>query len=285
MGAIQFNQTGHNKFETGDDHGVLFVMAGTGDTVPTVPASTDLPAGITLPSTAEYANGTIKASAYKAGVAWLGLTAVTKSPSGADETELWADNIKYGSMRAAEKFGATIESYTYPEEFEECDGGALSTSYIAEGDTTPTVVNLGGVRVGQQSRKKFGFVFRSRVGDDQNPERGYKYHFVYNASASPSEQSFATVNDSPDAITFSHEISADAVAFFHERFKNLKPTCELTIDTTILTETEKSNFEKLRVIVYGRDATTGTNPVAEIIPQLPCPDDILAIMTATGSPG
>ena len=254
MGAIQFNQTGQNKFETGDDHGVLFVMADTGDTVPTPPSSSDLPSGVT----------SITASVYRAGVPWLGLTAVTKSPSGADETELWADNIKYGSMRAAEKFGATIESYTYPTEFEECDGGAL----------------MSGVRVGQQSRKKFGFVYRSIVGDDQNPERGHKYHFIYNASASPSEQSYATVNDSPDAITFSHEISADSVAFSSSNFSDLKPTCELTIDTTRLTETEAANLEKLKAIVFGRDATTGTNPVTEIVPQLPSPDDILRIMTA-----
>jgi len=251
---IIHDDAGKKKFETGDDHGILFVMGdGTNDAkIPDVPDSTGLPTGVT-----------VSKSIYREGVSWEGLTAVTISPSGADETELWADNIKYGSFRAAEKFGATIESYTYPEEFEECDGAAI----------------LAGVRLGQQARKKFGFFFRSIVGTDLNPEAGYKYHFIYNSTASPSEKSYATVNDSPDAITFSHEISADAVSFTKSAFKDFKPVCELSIDSTTLTETQKANLDKLLDIVYGRDSSVDPS-VTEIKPQLLSPDDILAIMNA-----
>lgn len=258
MARIIHDTAEKKKFETGDDHGILFVMgdSSSDDMIPDKPDSTGLPTGVSVDD--------ITKSLYRAGVSWEGLTAVTVSPSGADETELWADNIKYASFRAAEKFGATIESYTYPEEFEECDGAAI----------------IAGVRIGQQKRKKFGFFFRSIVGDGNNPEAGYKYHFIYNSTASPSEKSYATVNDSPDAITFSHEISADTVSFVKAAYKDFKPVCELTIDTTTLTSTQKTNLDYLLDIVYGRDATTGASPVTEIMPQLLSPDDILTIMNA-----
>jgi hypothetical protein len=129
---------------------------------------------------------------YSKGVAWNGLTAVTESPSGADATDLWADNIKYASLRAAETYGATIECYTYPDEFAACNGEAEIAT---------------GVKIGQQTRSTFGFSYRSVIGDDVNPNRGYKLHLIYGATASPSQKSYATVNESPDAITFSYEIT------------------------------------------------------------------------------
>lgn len=261
MAKINHNAAGHNRYETGDDHGILFVMADAN--------STDKPDAVPAAALPTGAGGTpieVAVSLYEKGVAWEGLTAVTVSPSGADETELWADNKKYGSFRAAEKFGATIESYTYPEKFELCDGAAI----------------VAGVRVGQQSRKKFGFFFRSKVGNDLNPDAGYKYHWIYNSTASPSEKSYATVNDSPDAITFSHEISADAVTIpsWSSLGLSADSTCEISIDSSTLDAGLKANLDKVLAITYG--ATKGVDgSTVDIDPQLLSPEDILKIMSAS----
>lgn len=249
MAKIIFDADGSRYFEMGDKNAVLFVMAGTGDTKPVAP--TDL--GIT-----------VSQSNYKAGVGWMGITAWTDSPSGGEETELWADNIKYASFRAAEKSGGTIESYTVPIEFEECDGSAI----------------VEGVTVGQQTRKKFGAAYITQVGNDQDQNIGEKLHLVYNASASPSERSYATINENPDAITFSHEYSATQVAFSSSAYRHLAPTATLTIDTTHLTNGKSNkNYKDLLDVIFGRDASgEGQSAIAEITPQLPSPDDVLAIM-------
>lgn len=249
---LQFDTTGTRFFEMGDKYMALFVMATGTDTKPTAPADLGI---------------TIAQSNYKEGVAWMGITGITDSPSGAEETELWADNIKYASFRSAEKSGGTIESYTIPLEFEECDGSSI----------------VNGVTIGQQTRKKFGFAYITQVGNDQDQNIGEKLHIVYNASASPSERAYTTINDNPDAITFSHEYSADQVAFTDSEYRSLNPVSTLTIDTTHLTggKTNK-NYTDLLDVIFGRDADeSATTPIAEIEPQLPSPDDVLKIMART----
>lgn len=249
MPKLRFDTTGTRFFEMGDKNAVLFVMATATDTKPTAPADM----GITMAQ-----------SDYKAGVAWMGITGWTDSPSGGEETELWADNIKYASFRSAEKSGGTIESYTIPTEFEECDGAAV----------------LDGVIIGQQSRKKFGAAYITQVGNDQDQAIGEKLHLVYNASASPSERSYTTINDNPDAITFSHEYSADQVAFTAQEHATLNPVATLTIDTTKLVggKTNK-NYRDLCDIIFGRDASgEGATAVTDITAQLPSPDDVLFLM-------
>ena len=179
---ITWDEVGKKFYETGTDRGVLFPYDSTN-------------------------------KAYGAGVAWNGLTGFTDSPSGADETSLYADNIKYVSIRAAEEYGGTITAYTYPDEFAECDG-----SYA-----------LNGVAVGQQKRKSFGFSVRTLVGNDTElNDCGYKIHLVYGASVSPSDKDYGTVNESPDAIEFSWEFTTTPVNVGPE----FKPTSHITIDTT-----------------------------------------------------
>ena len=254
MSRLTFDQDGTRKFETGNDWGVLYPIA-------TVSAA--------APTKSEYQTYT---SLYQEGVAWNGFTGVTESPSGADETELWADNIKYASFRAAEKFGGTIECYQFPDEFETCNGAVIEN----------------GVVVAQQNRTKWGLVYRSIVGNDQDPNAGEKLHIIYGCTTSPSEKAYTTVNESPDAITFSFEFSSVPTAFTATAYAvtaGLKPTCILTIDTTRLTNGKNNaNYKKLIDICYGRDADSTANPqVTEIKAQLPTPDDVLAIMgTALG---
>lgn len=226
MSKITWDGTGDKRFENGDDHGVIYVMSG----------------------------GT-----YGTGVAWNGLTAVTESPSGGDTNDLYADNIKYASLRGAESYGATIEAYTYPDEFAECDGSAQ----IADG-----------VYIGQQERKTFGFTFRSNIGDDTDNNKGYKLHIIYGATVSPSQKSYQTVNENPEAISFSWELKTVPVAVTGH-----KPTASLTIDSTL------ADAEKLAVledVLYGRDAqeASGNNPaVTALTPRLPLPDEVYTIMT------
>lgn len=221
MSKIIWDGTGQKRFETGDDHGVLYLLDQNG--------------------------------AYTNGVAWNGLTAVTESPSGAEPTDLWADNIKYATLRSTETYGCTIEAYTYPDEFAECDGSAE----LAEG-----------VKVGQQARKTFGFSFRSKIGDDVDNERGYKLHLIYGCTASPSDKSYQTVNESPDAITFSWEISTVPV-----NVTGFKPTSSIEIDSTT------ANDEYLAVlegVLYGTDPEgQGEGTTA----RLPLPDEVKKIMT------
>lgn len=217
MAALTWDGSGERLYETGVDRGVLYVM-GTGGT-------------------------------YGTGVAWNGLTGVTESPSGAEETALYADNIKYVSLYSAEEFGATIEAYTYPDEFEACNGSAELVD---------------GVTIGQQTRKTFGFSYRTLIGNDTDGQNhGYKIHLVYGATASPSEKAYATVNDSPEAVTFSWEITTTPV-----NVTGMKPTACITIDST---KADAECLAALEAKLYGSEPS-GT-------PTLPLPDEVKTIMT------
>lgn len=218
MAALTWDGSGERLYETGVDRGVLYVMS-TGGT-------------------------------YGTGVAWNGLTGVTESPSGAEETALYADNIKYVSLYSAEEFGATIEAYTYPDEFAECDGSAEL---------------VGGVTVGQQARKTFGLCYRTLLGNDTDGQsHGYKLHLIYGATASPSEKAYATVNDSPEAITFSWEITTTPV-----NVTGMSPTASITIDST---KADAECLAALEAKLYGSTEPSGT-------PTLPLPDEVKTIMT------
>lgn len=252
-GAILFDQDGTRKYHTGVSALALYVRRGTNDAAPTAAKYT--PSGGTAVTCSD--------SLYSKGVAWDGITTVTNSPSGGDETELWADNIKYGSMRAAEKSGGTIECYQYPPEFEVCNGNVISN----------------GVVVGQQSRRKFGFVYKSKVGDDTSTDAGEILHIVWNSSTSPSEHSNNTVNDSPDAGTFSFQYSSDSVAWTNAS-QTLKPCTTMDIDTTTLDSAKKAAYAVLISILYGKDESA-EGAQDNIDAQLLSPDDVIAIMGAT----
>lgn len=214
MAKLVFDESGKRFYETGVSKGVLYV---------------------------QDANGT-----YPAGVAWNGLTAVNEAPSGAEATPLYADDIKYLELRSAEEFGATIEAYTYPDEFEQCDGSAE----LAEG-----------VVIGQQARKAFGLCYKTIVGNDiQGNDFGYKLHLIYGATAAPSEKAYATVNDSPEALTFSWEITCTPV-----EVTGFKPTATVVIDS------RKVDPEKLAAL---EDKLYGT---ASEEAQLPLPAEIAAM--------
>ena len=216
MAKLVWDESGKRLYETGVEKGVLYVQGENGQ--------------------------------YQQGVAWNGLTAVTESPSGAEPTALYADDIKYLELFSAEEFGATIEAYTYPEEFEACDGSA----------------SLGtGVTIGQQDRKAFGICYRTVVGNDvKGNEHGYKLHLVYGAKAKPSEKAYATVNDSPEAVTFSWEVTTTPV-----NVAGFKPTATVTIDST------KIQPDKLKAI---EDKLYGTQDQE---PALLMPDEIKQIIT------
>ena len=229
MFNLVWDESGTKLYETGTDRGVLFPM-------------------------------NTKTKAYDKGVAWNGLTAVTESPSGADESALYADNIKYVSLRAAEEFGGTIEAYTYPDEFAACDGSAeLAT----------------GVYAGQQKRGVFGFCYRTILGNDQDlNDHGYKLHLVYGATASPSEKAYQTVNDSPEAVSFSWEFTTIPVAV-----EGFKPTACITIDSS---KADKTKLAALETIIYGTAATTGANPTAAVESRLPLPAEVMTLMKTNG---
>lgn len=215
MAKLTWDDTGKKIYETGVDRGVLYPIT-TGTT-------------------------------YGTGVPWNGLTAVNESPSGAESNPQYADNIKYLDLTSAEEFGFTIEAFTYPVEFEECDGSAQ----LAEG-----------IIIGQQTRKMFGFSYRSLVGNDtQGTDYGYKIHLVYGCKASPSEKSRSTVNDSPEAITFSWEITTTPV-----NVNGHKPTSHLIVDTTVA---DAGKVTQLETKLYGDDSS-GT-------PTLPTPDEVYAM--------
>lgn len=228
MSRIKWDQTGEKTFETGVDHGVLYPMV----------------------------NG-----AYPKGVAWNGLITVTESPSGAENTALYADNIKYLNLKSAEEFGATVECYTYPDEWAACDG----TKELATG-----------VLVGQQARQSFGLCYRTRIGNDTDGDsHGYKLHLIYNASASPSEKSYGTVSDSPEAITFSYEITTTPVAFTTTGSdgETYQPVASITIDST---KADSTKLKALEEILYGKDGESGTG----VDPKLPLPDEIVTLFAA-----
>lgn len=192
---------------------------------------------------------------YPLGVAWNGITAVTESPSGADTTPLYADDQKYLNLVSAEEFGATVEAYTYPDEFAQCDGSAEISA---------------GVTVGQQVRKAFGLAYKTTIGNDtDNYDYGYKLHIVYGAVAAPSEKGYATINDSPDAITFSWELTTTPVPV-----PGFRPSASITIDST---KADPTKLAALEAILFGADATT--EPEAEAVePRLPLPAEIIEIM-------
>ena len=193
---------------------------------------------------------------YPTGVAWNGLISVTESPSGAEASPIYADDIKYLNLISAEEFGATIEAYTYPDEFAACDGSAEVTE---------------GVSIGQQSRTAFGRCYRTTLGNDGAGEaHGYKLHLIYGALAAPSEKGYQTINDSPEAITFSWEVSTTPV-----EVAGFKPTASLTIDST---KVDAAKLAALETILYGADATTA--PVAPaVVARLPLPDEVKSLMT------
>lgn len=225
MTKIVWDATGKRYYETGVDHGVLYPQDSSGT--------------------------------YPKGVAWNGLTAVTESPSGAEATPLYADNIKYLNLISAEEFGATVEAYTYPDEFAQCDGSA---------EVAP------GVMIGQQNRKSFGLCYRTTMGNDVDGNSyGYKLHIIYGASASPSEKSYATINDSPEAITFSWELKTIPV-----NVTGFKPTASITIDSNKVDPVKLASLEE---ILYGKDPTElgGSDGVE---PRLPLPDEIVSIIGA-----
>lgn len=190
-------------------------------------------------------------SGYDKGVAWNGVTAISENPSGADVTDLYADNMKYASMRAAEQFGFTIEAYTYPDEWAECDGSREA---------------LDGVFLGQQPRKAFGLVYKSQIGDEVHPgmDKGFKLHIIYNSTASPSSRGYTTINDNPDAISFSWEANSTPV-----KVTGYKDTCEITIDSTAAKATK---LAALLDMIYGTENAE---------PTLPSPDEVLAAMQGT----
>ena len=214
MTAIVWDKTGERYYETGTKKGVLYPMV---------------------------------SGAYPKGVAWNGLTAVTESPSGAEPTALYADDIKYLNLMSAEEFGGTIEAYTYPDEFAECDGSA-------------TIV--AGVTIGQQTRKPFGLSYVTTLGNDtEGNDLGYKLHLVYNALAAPSEKAYASISDSPEAITFSWEFTTTPT-----EVKNHKPTATITIDST---KVDAEKLKALEAVLYGSE---------EAEPTLPLPDAVITML-------
>lgn len=230
MSKLKWDQTGERLYETGVQKAVLFPMGENG--------------------------------AYAAGVAWNGLTAVTESPSGAEATALYANDNKYLELRSKEEFGATIEAYTYPDEFAECDGSA---------EVVP------GVKIGQQTRKTFGLCYRTALGNDtEGTDHGYKLHLVYGCMAAPSEKAYQTINDSPEAITFSWEITTTPVSVSDRGGKSFKPTAHLEIDST---KVDSTKLAALEAIIYGKDPTTsGGNDGVE--PKLPLPDEVATTLAA-----
>lgn len=190
---------------------------------------------------------------YPAGVAWNGLSSITESPAGADVTDIYADDIKYASYRAVETFGGTIEAYQYPDEFEACDGMAEPTT---------------GVIIGQQSRQPFGLAYVTQIGNDVNQEAGYKIHLIYGATASPSEKSYQSINESPDIGSFSWEFTT-----VPENVTGHKPVSCITIDSLRANATALANLED---ILFGSESESA---------RLPLPDEVMTIMGGTGTTG
>lgn len=218
MVALVWDTAGEHQFETGVSKGVLYPIS--------------------------------DASTYTPGVAWNGLTQIAEKPDGAASTPQYADNIKYLDLYSVETFGGTIEAFTYPDEFAQCDGTAAPSP---------------GVSVGQQGRRSFGLVYRTRIGNDiEGTDAGYKLHLIYGATAAPSERAYGTINDSPAAITFSWAFTTSPV-----QVTDLKPTASLTVDSTKVDAAALGNLEDLLFGTAGQD------------PKLPTPDEVLALFTGT----
>jgi hypothetical protein len=214
MAPLTWDEVGERLYEVGVDHGVLYIPDAAG--------------------------------VYNAGFAWNGLTTVTESPSGAEPSPQYADNIKYLNLISAEEFGGTIEAFTYPDEFGQCDGSAAPAP---------------GVVIGQQGRKSFGLSYRTRVGNDlDGTEHGYKLHLLYGLQAAPSEKAYATINDSPEAISFSWEVTSTPVPVTDQ-----KPTSLIVVDSTVV---DPADLTSLETLLYGQAAT----PAA-----LPTPDAVIAL--------
>lgn len=217
MAKLTWDDTGKKFYETGVDRGVLYPMKNDGT--------------------------------YDKGVPWNGLTAVNESPSGAEPNDIWADNMKYATLRSAEQYEATIEAMTYPDEFGECDG----TKEIATG-----------VSIGGQPRKAFGFAFRTKIGNDTDGmEKGHKIHLVYNATAKPSEKNYETVNEDPDAMNFSWEITTIPVPL-----EGHNPVSHIVIDTT---KVAAAKLTALETMLYGGESAE---------PKLPTPSEVQTLMNA-----
>ena len=215
MAKLVFNGVGDRLFETGVKKGVLYVMGDEGQ--------------------------------YENGVVWNGLTAVTEKPTGAETTNLYADDVKYVVIYGAEEFEATIEAYTYPEEFEQCDGSAVLTT---------------GVNVGQQTRKTFAFCYTTSLGNDtQGQDFGYKIHIIYGCKAKPSEKSYSTINDSPEAVTFSWDVSTVPVPV-----EGMNPTATMVIDST---RVDPSKLKLLEEVLYGSSVEEA---------RLPLPDEVKTLL-------
>ena len=217
MSKLKWDQTGERTYETGVSKGVLYPQA---------------------------------EGAYPKGVAWNGLTGVTESPSGAEPTALYANNKKYLNLMSAEEFGATIEAYTYPDEFAACNGEAELVK---------------GVKIGQQKRMPFGMSYQTKIGNDQDPDAGYLIHMIYGANAAPSEKAYATVNDSPEAITFSWELTTTPV-----EVEGFEPTAILTVNST---EVDSEKLAALEAILYGSESEEA---------RLPLPDEVKELVGIAG---
>ena len=219
MSKLVWDKTGERFYETGTKKGVLYVQGENG--------------------------------VYPKGVAWNGLTAISESPSGAEATALYADDIKYLNLMSAEDFGATVEAYTYPDEFAQCDGSAEIAT---------------GISIGQQKRKTFGLCYRTVLGNDtEGNDYGYKIHIIYGAMAAPSERAYATVNDSPEAITFSWELTTTPV-----NVTGFKPTAHLEINST---KVDAEKLAQLEAILYGSESEEA---------RLPLPDEIVTLVGTAG---
>ena len=218
--ALEWDKTGEHFYESGVSKGVLYVLSDEGK--------------------------------YDNGVAWNGLTNVTETPSGAEENAIYADNIKYASLRSPEEIGGTIEAYTYPDEWNQCDGNGELVK---------------GVHVAQQERKTFGLCYRTEIGNDTSTESddGYKLHLVYGATASPSERSYDTQNDNPDAVQFSWEYTTNPV-----NVAGFKPTSLITIDSRTA---DKEKLTALETVLYGSSTAAA---------RLPLPDEVKTLMTVGG---
>ena len=274
---LQWDKTGEKFFETGTKQGVLFPSLGV---VPAFSATSTYAVGdyvtydgktyrcktaIGTAGTWDSSDWDEYKSSYDAGVVWNGLTGVTESPDGAEETALYADDIKYLSLRSAEELKYTIKAYTYPDEWMQCDG-------------TAELGGIAGVYVGQQKRRMFGFCYTTTVGSDtEGNDAGEKLHIIYSSTASPSERDYQTINDSPEAVEFSWECTTTPIDM-----PDLKKSAIITIDSTKLTTQGKTNFESLRAILYGTAAVTGTNAAAAVPARLPDPAEVLTIMSRVG---
>ena len=225
MAKIVWDAVGEHRYETGVDHGVLYQVDSSGN--------------------------------YVDGVAWNGLTNVSESPSGAEAQKQYADNMNYLTLYSAEEFGATVEAFTYPDEFEQNDGSASPVA---------------GLNIGQQPRKSFGMVYRTKVGNDiAGDDYGYKLHLLYGCRASPSERGYATINDSPEAITFSWELTTTPV-----QITGYEPSAQLVIDSTKFTTETKARLTALEDVLFGTE---------NVEPRLPLPNEVISMLGGSGTTG